>query len=135
MLYDEFICAYKFASTKIFAESICDSRSINYCNKPLNTIETPIEQNHSTENNFVNDYVDVDTILKEINDSLTRNDDVLGTINKNADTKFNGILHNNFQCFRGNYTNSALYDAVENLMDDVIKEFIDKYFIKDTISG
>ena len=65
------------------------------------------------------DYINVDTILKEINDSLTRNDDIPETVNENTDTNFNDMLHNN----------------VEYLMDDVIKEFIDECFVKDAIFG
>ena len=64
--------------------------------------------------------------MKEINDSLTRIDDVLETVN---DTNFNDMLHNNVQCVTANYANNELYDAVEYLMDDVIKEFIDECFI------
>ena len=63
------------------------------------------------------DYINVDTILKEINDSLTWNYDIPETINENTDTNFNDMLHNNF----------------EYLTDDVIKEFIDECFIKDII--
>ena len=73
--------------------------------------------------------------MKEINDSLTRNYDVLETVNENADTNFNDMLHYNVQCVTANYANSGLYDAVEQLMNDVIKEFIDEYFIKDIIFG
>ena len=135
MLLDELICSYESASGKIFAEGVCDNRSINYCDKSVNTNETPLEQNQFTESNLANDYIDVDTILKEINDSLTRNDDVLETVNENADTNFNDMLHNNVQCVTANYANSGLYDAVEYLMDDVIKEFIDKCFAKNIIFG
>ena len=63
------------------------------------------------------DYIDVDTILKEISDSLTWNYDIPETINENTDANFNDMLHNNF----------------EYLTDDVIKEFIDECFIKDII--
>ena len=45
------------------------------------------------------------------------------------DTNFNDVLHNNVQCVTANYANNGLYDAVEYLMDDVIKEFIDECFI------
>ena len=72
MLLDELICSYESASGKIFAEGVCDNRSINYCDKSVNTNETPLEKNQFTESNLVNDYIDVDTILKEINGSLTR---------------------------------------------------------------
>ena len=72
MLRDELICSYKSGSGKISAEGICDNRSINYCDKSVNTNETPLEKNQFTESNLVNDYIDVDTILKEINGSLTR---------------------------------------------------------------
>ena len=34
-------------------------------------------------------------MLKEINDSLTINDDVLETVTKNADTNLKDMLHNN----------------------------------------
>ena len=64
--------------------------------------------------------------MKEINDSLTRIDDVLETVN---DTNFNDMLHNNVQCVTANCANNGLYDAVEYLMDNVIKEFIDECFI------
>ena len=87
---------------------------------------TLLAQNQFAESNLVNHYIDVDTILKEINDSLTRIDDVLETVN---DPNFNDMLHNNVQCVTANYANNGLYDAVEYLMDDVIKEFIDEYFI------
>ena len=72
MLRDELICSYKSGSGKISTEVICDNRSINYCDKSVNTNETPLEKNQFTESNLVNDYIDVDTILKEINGSLTR---------------------------------------------------------------
>ena len=81
--------------------------------------ETPLGQNQFTESNLVNDYINVDTILKEINDSLTRNDDIPETVNENTCTNFNDMLHNN----------------VEYLMDDIIKEFIDECFVKDVIFG
>ena len=71
----------------------------------MNTNETPLEE--------ISLLKAVDTILNEINDSLTRNDDVLETVNENADTNFN--------------------DAVEYLMGDVIKIFLDECFIKDMI--
>ena len=85
----------------------------------MNTNETPLGQNQFTESNLVNDYINVDTILKEINDFLTRNDDIPETVNENTDTNFNDMLHNN----------------VEYLMDDIIKEFIDECFVKDVIFG
>ena len=44
MFRDQLLCSYKSASGKIPAEGVCDNRS---------------------------DYIDVDTILKEISDSLT----------------------------------------------------------------
>ena len=133
MLRDELICSYKSGSGKISAEGICDNRSINYCDKSVNTNETPLEKNQFTESNLVNDYIDVDTILKEINDSLTRSNDVLETVSENVDTNFNNILHNNVRCVTANYANSGLYETVECSMDDVIKEFIDECFIKDII--
>ena len=71
----------------------------------MNTNETPLEE--------ISLLKAVDTILNEINDSLTRNDDVLETVNENTDTNFN--------------------DAVEYLMGDVIKNFLDECFIKDMI--
>ena len=43
----------------------------------MNTNETPFGQNQFIENILINDCIDVDTTMKEINDSLTRNDDVL----------------------------------------------------------
>ena len=46
MLCDELLCYYKSASGKISAEGgVCDNRSINYCNKSVNTNETPLGQN------------------------------------------------------------------------------------------
>ena len=42
-------------------------------------------------------------ILKETNDSLTRNDEVLETVNEDAETNFNEMLHNNVQCVTANY--------------------------------
>ena len=99
--------------------------------------ETPLGQNQLTKNNLINDCNDVDTILKEINDSLTRNDDVLETVNENADTNFNDMLHNNVQCVIANDANCGLYDAVEYLMDGVIKEFIDEclFFRKNSVNN
>ena len=43
----------------------------------MNTNETPFGQNQFIENILINDCIDVDTTMKEINDSLTRNDDAL----------------------------------------------------------
>ena len=43
----------------------------------MKTNETPFGQNQFIENILINDCIDVDTTMKEINDSLTRNDDVL----------------------------------------------------------
>ena len=43
----------------------------------MNTKKTPFGQNQFIENILINDCIDVDTTMKEINDSLTRNDDVL----------------------------------------------------------
>ena len=134
MLRDELLWSYKSASGKISA-GVCDSRSINYCGKSVNTNETPFGQNQFTECNLVTDYIDADTILKEINDSLTRNDDVLETVNENADANFNDVLHNNVQCVTANDANSGWYDALEYFIDGVIKEFIDECFIKDIIFG
>ena len=69
MLRDELLCYYKSASGKISAEGgVCDNRSINYCNKSVNTNETPLGQNQFIESNLVNDFIDVDPILEEIND-------------------------------------------------------------------
>ena len=53
-------------------------------------------------------------ILKEINEALTRNGDVLETasVNGNSDTNFNDMLHNSDQCVTANYVNDGLYDAV-----------------------
>ena len=115
------LCSYKSASGKISAEGdVCDNRSINYCDKSVNSNKTPDEQNQFIESNLVNNYIDVHTILKDINDSLTRNDEIPETVNEiTNDTNFNDMLHNN----------------VEYLMDDVIKEFIDECFIKDVIFG
>ena len=39
-------------------------------------------------------------------------------------------IHNKVQCVTANDVNSGLYDAVEYLMDDVIKEFTNECFIK-----
>ena len=73
----------------------------------MNTNETPLRQNQFTESNLANDYIDVDTMLNEINDSLTRNDETPETVNEISDTNFNDMLHN-----------------VQYLMDEVIKEFL-----------
>ena len=73
----------------------------------MNTNETPLRQNQFTESNLANDYIDVDTMLNEINDSLTRNDETPETVNVISDTNFNDMLHN-----------------VQYLMDEVIKEFL-----------
>ena len=103
----------------------------------MNTNETPLGQRKFTESNLVNDYIDVDPILTEIHDSLTRNDEVLETFSENADTNFNDTLHNKIQCVTANGASSGLYDAVEYLMAGVIKElmFIDECFVKDIIFG
>ena len=69
----------------------------------MNTNEPPLEQNQFTGSDLVNDYIDIDTILKETNDSLTRNDEVLETVTQNAETNFNDMLHNNVQCVTANY--------------------------------
>ena len=73
----------------------------------MNTNETPLRQNQFTESNLANDYIDVDTMLNEINDSLTRNDETPETVNAISDTNFNDMLHN-----------------VQYLMDEVIEEFL-----------
>ena len=73
----------------------------------MNTNETPLRQNQFTESNLANDYIDVDTMLNEINDSLTRNAETPETVNAISDTNFNDMLHN-----------------VQYLMDEVIKEFL-----------
>ena len=73
----------------------------------MNTNETPLRQNQFTESNLANDYIDVDTMLNEINDSLTRNDETPETVSAISDTNFNDMLHN-----------------VQYLMDEVIKEFL-----------
>ena len=88
MLPDELLCSYKSGSGKISGEGVCDNRSIDYCDKSGNTHETPLRQIQFTESNLVNDYIDVSTILKEINDSLTRNDDIPEVVNENTDTNF-----------------------------------------------
>ena len=97
----------------------------------MNTNETPLRQNQFTENNFINDCINVVTILNKLNDSLTRNDDILETVNENADTNFNDTLHNKVQCVTANDANSGLYDAVEYLMYVIIKGLIGECFIKD----
>ena len=73
----------------------------------MNTNEKPLRQNQFTESNLANDYIDVDTMLNEINDSLTRNAETPETVNAISDTNFNDMLHN-----------------VQYLMDEVIKEFL-----------
>ena len=73
--------------------------------------------------------------MKENNDSLTRNDDVLETVNEKADTNLNDMLHNNVQCVTANNAKNELYDAVEYLMHDVTKEFINGCFIRDIMFG
>ena len=40
------------------------------------------------------------------------------------------MLHNNVQCVTANNAKNELYDAVEYLMHDVTKEFINECFIK-----
>ena len=89
------LCSYKSASGKISAEGdVCDNRSINYCDKSVNSNKTPDEQNQFIESNLVNNYIDVHTILKDINDSLTRNDEIPETVNEiTNDTNFNDMLH------------------------------------------
>ena len=84
MLRDKLLCPNKSASGKISAEGgVCDNRSINcinYCDKSVNTNEAPLGQNQFIESNVVNHYFDVDNILKEINYSLTRNDEIPETM-------------------------------------------------------
>ena len=101
MLLDELLCSYKSATGKISAEDVRGNRSINYYDKSVNTNETPLGQNQFIEINLVNDYIDVDTILKEINDSITRSED-LEIVNQNADTNFNDMLPNNVRCVTAN---------------------------------
>ena len=101
MLLDELFCSYKSATGKTSAEDVCDNRSINYYDKSVNTNEAPLGQNQFIESNVINDYIDVDTILKEISDSITRSED-LEKVNENADTNFNDMLRNNVQCVTAN---------------------------------
>ena len=101
MLLDKLLCYYKSAAGKISAEDVRGNRSINYYDKSVNTNETPLGQNQFIEINLVNDYIDVDTILKEINDSITRSED-LEIVNQNADTNFNDMLRNNVRCVTAN---------------------------------
>ena len=86
MLRDELFCSNKYASGKC----LCDNRSINY-DKSVNRNEPPLGQNQYTEKSLST----LASMLKEINDSLTRNDDFLEIVNKNADTNFDDMLHNN----------------------------------------
>ena len=79
----------------------------------LDANETPLGQNQFTENNLINDCIDVDIVLKESNNSLTRNHDFLETFSENTDTSFNDMLHNNVQCVTANGAKSGLHDAVE----------------------
>lgn len=90
--------------------------------------ETIIEKN--PENNLINDYIDIDTVLKVINDSLTRNNDEVVIVNENADVNFNVVLHYNIQCVTANDVNSGLYDTVKYLMDHVIKHFTNECSFK-----
>ena len=73
--------------------------------------------------------------IEKNNDILTRYDDVLETVNENADTNFNDMLYKNVQCATANDGNSGLYNAVEYVINDVIKNFMDECFIKDVIFG
>ena len=98
MLHDKLLCSHKSAPGNISAEGVCDNRSINYCYKSVNTNGASLGKRNFSENNLVNDCIDVDPILKDINDSLTRYDDVLERFNENADTNFNDMLHINVQC-------------------------------------
>ena len=90
------LCSYKSASGKVSPEDICDNRSINYCCKSVKANETPLGENQFTENIRINKCIDVDTILKEVNGSLTRYDDVLETVNENASTNFTDMLQITF---------------------------------------
>ena len=67
---------------------VCDNRSINYRDNSVHTNEASLGQNQCTESNLVNDYIDVDIVLKKINYLPTRNDDVLETVNENAGISF-----------------------------------------------
>ena len=90
--------------------------------------ETILEKN--PENNLINDYIDIDTVLKVINDSLTRNNDEVVIVNENADVSFNVVLYYNIQCVTANDVNSGLYDTVKYLMDHVIKHFTNACYFK-----
>ena len=108
---------------------MCDNRSINYDDKSVNRNETPLGQNQYTEKSLST----LALMLKEINDSLTRNDDFLEIVNKNADTIFDDMLHNNVHWDTTIESNSGLYDAFVYLMYGKVKEFINECFIKDII--
>ena len=101
MLRDELLCSYKSASGKISAEGICDNTSVSYSYKYVYIFWTLTLK-------IFNDCIDVDTILKEINKSLTKNDNVLETINENANTNFNDMLQITFKCVIANDANSGL---------------------------
>ena len=49
MLHDELLWSYKSAPRRVYGKSTCDNRSINYCDKSVNTNETSLGQNHFTE--------------------------------------------------------------------------------------
>ena len=125
MLRDELLCSNKYASGKC----LCDNRSINYYDKSVNRNQTTLGQNQYTENSLST----LASMLKEIHDSLTRNDDFLEIVNKNADTNFDDMLLNNVHCDTTTESNSGLYDAVVYLMYGKVKEFINECFIKDII--
>ena len=61
--------------------------------------------------------------------------DVLETVSENADTNFNGMLHNDAQCATANNSSRESYDALEYLMNDMITEFTNECFTKDIIFG
>ena len=55
---------------------------------------------------------------------LTKNNDIVETVNENSYANFNVILHYNVQCVAANDVNKGLCNAAEYLMNDAKKEFI-----------
>ena len=100
MLCDELLCSYKSASEKYLQKVVYVTID------PLIIVINPwIRMKHHWDKTSLLKAVlsmitSVDTILKGINDSLTRNDEISETVNEITDTDFNDMLHNNVEYLR-----------------------------------
>ena len=100
MVRDELLCSYKSASEKYLQKVVYVTID------PLIIVINPwIRMKHNSDKTSLLKSVlsmirSVDTILKGINDSLTRNDEISETVNEITDTIFNDMLHNNVEYLR-----------------------------------